>query len=415
LADNVLFQCPECLSWLEIRPDKVAQLLTCPQCKAVTVPCPAAAPAAMPPLAGIQSSSSDAEHHAAALSPFPASPDPSRTASWQEILDAPLALLPPEQERLTVDFSPPGQSSADKAGIQETAAFSSTRIKSSLKTGKKKSRGNAAAAALHPVDTDPGMWNPPWWDVFVFPFRLANLRSALTLAVIWTLLLWIGVGLNAVVDMYFTLPTGAEQTLQGQYVHFFSIFVTTLSLGPGLWLTVYLASYFMHVIEETAGGRAAVTWETGSWGEGLKRLLLLAWLIGVSIVIGIGMTLGLRWISPTLPISTEICVTIIAAICLPISLLSSAATQTFWRILHLPMLGRLLRQPLLACFLGASSILFVSSCVLTASWIVKGYRLWPTPLVALFCSLCWLGYSRALGRSAWYLISRSGEEGDEED
>jgi hypothetical protein len=411
LADNVLFQCPECLSWLEIRPDKVALFLTCPTCKAVTVPSPAAeATADMPPLlAGVQSTS-DADHHEAALPPAPESADPTRTASWQEILDAPLALLPPDQERLTVDFPPPGQ---DRAGIQETAALRSTRTKT-VKNRKKKTHNEPAAPVWRYLESESATWKPRWWDPFAFPFRLTNLRAAITLTAIWTLLLWIGVGLNAVVEMYFTLPTGAEQTLQGQYVRFASIFLTTLSLGPGLWLSVYLGSYFMHVFEETAGGRATVTWETGSWGEGLKRLLLLAWLVIQSIAVGIGTTLGLRWSSPSLPVTTEVCITVIAAICFPIALFSSAATESFWRIVHLPVLSRLFRQPLGACFLGVCSIVLVTSCVLAGSWIVRGFRLWPTALVGVLCSVCSLGYSRALGRTAWCLASPADEEGDDD-
>lgn len=265
--------------------------------------------------------------------------------------------------------------------------------------------------------------NPLWQGVYSCPWQPEHLRA-------WFLF---GLGLcvmaflaTAVCHITYRLQLSASYLEWDVYRMLSRYFVGAL-MGATLWTGCFGASYFLELIQQTAGGNEEFDPPDDMIAEKLINFLYLAWIafctlapIGALYYLLKGLTKfpveqGVPPDSQEALIAAVIGKGLLVAGCLLLSvfvyphvLLGALVNRSWvWLLSDKVSLG-LLKQPLVLLALYAASVLITAPCLALGVATILGLQYWLAPVTGFVWSAALLIYGRLLGRVGW-LLSDGGE------
>jgi hypothetical protein len=244
----------------------------------------------------------------------------------------------------------------------------------------------------------PPAW-PLWRGIYSFPWHRTCLGVWILLTIGFTLLAALAVFAYYLGHTLQNNPAGF--LIVGASVNVFAAVAVYTA-----WMLSHAASYFLAVVQDSAGGVDEVDWPEDSLPERLFRLgyLIYVGAFGGPLIIILAVVLhdrvdegSLRWAIIALPI----------ALVFPIVLWSSMSGESQWLPVHGEVMTGLARRPLLLAtvWLVGAIIVAVLAAFVYATVCERNAAL--SPVAGLVWATGLLIYARLLGRGAWILSGAS--------
>jgi hypothetical protein len=265
--------------------------------------------------------------------------------------------------------------------------------------------------------------NPLWQGIYSCPWQPEHLRA-------WFLF---GLGLSAIAflatavcHMTYLLELSKSDFEWSMYRTLSRYFVAAL-MGAIIWTGSFAASYFLELIQQTAGGNEEFDPPDDMIAEKIGNFLYLAWIafctlapVGALSYLLAGLTRrpdlqGVPLDSQQALIAAVIWRGLIVAGYLLLSvfvyphvLLGALANKSWvWLLSDKVSIG-LLKRPLILLVLYTVSVLLMAPCLALGVMTILGLQYWLAPVTGFVWSAALLIYGRLLGRVGWLLT-----DGDE--
>ncbi len=255
-------------------------------------------------------------------------------------------------------------------------------------------------AELNPIREGPPPKRPLWDGIYTFPLRGTSLYP-----LFW---LWLGITLLALVVTNF-LETEVLEGFGGVIEAVKAVGLTLCFIGLMIFTGSYGAATFLAIIEDTSAGNATVQWPSGSWKEWFWRLFFITWLVACCFVAA-GLLHQLIRLLFTPPTAVQVVLAWLPLLGLfPLFLLSTLSANSWWSLLHGPLLQKLGRHPQAAVMLFVHTALIGIPCLWIATVAVFGGYYSLAPVMGLVWAAGLLAYGRAVGRVGYVVREDAGK------
>jgi hypothetical protein len=317
----------------------------------------------------------------------------------------------------------PPQTSPPPGEEEETGQSSHVRAH------EKPARGPVAIVTEEEVERelrkdDPELpANPLWQGVYSSPWQPEHLRAWLLFGFGLCVMAFLA---TAVCHITYRLQLSTSYLEWDVYRTLSKYFVGAL-MGATLWTGFFAASYFLELIQQTAGGNEEFDPPDDMIAEKIGNFLYLAWIafcalapLGALYYFLKGLTKfpveqGVppdsqeALIAAALPKGLLVAGFLLLSVLVYPHVLLGGLTNRSWILLLSDKVSLgLLKRPLVLLVLYAVSVLIMAPCLVLGVVTVLGLQYWLAPVMGFAWSAALLIYGRLLGRVGWVLT-----DGDE--